>query len=136
MSKPVKSSDLLSLDPRLEVVKLDGYQLTETVIWQAGKGDYSEVPIHHIKPPSPQECGEWIVRELLANERGHYGCYSSDTQVLTEQGWVFWPSVTKGTVLAAYNTNTGVINFEKPSAVQRWDYEGKMYQLQQQYKVK
>jgi thymidylate synthase (FAD) len=73
MSKPVKSSDLLLLDPRLEVVKLDGYQLTETVIWQAGKGDYSEVPIHHIEPPPPQECGEWIVKELLANERGHWG---------------------------------------------------------------
>jgi len=73
MSRPIKSSDLLLLDPRLEVVKLDSYQLTETVIWQAGKGDYSEIPIHHIKPPSPQECGEWIVKELLANERGHWG---------------------------------------------------------------
>lgn len=130
--KPIKAKDLLELDKRLEVVKLQGYPIPEQVIWQAGKGDYSEVPIHKIKVPSHQECGEWIVDTLLANERGHYGCYSSDTQVLTENGWVYWTEVTENTVLAAYDTNNGVVNFEKPSAVQRWDYEGKMYHLEGQ----
>lgn len=73
MTRPVKASDLLSLDPHLQVVKLDSYNFAETVVWQAGKADYSEVPIHTIKPPTPQECGEWIVDQLLSNERGHWG---------------------------------------------------------------
>jgi thymidylate synthase (FAD) len=130
--KPIKSKDLLELDKRLEVVKLQSYPIPEQVIWQAGKGDYSEVPIHKVEVPSHQKCGEWIVEQLLANDRGHYGCYSSDTQVLTENGWIYWPEVTTDTVLAAYDTNTGIVKFETPSAVQRWDYNDKMYHLEGQ----
>ena len=130
--KPIKAKDLLELDKNLEVVKLQCYPIPEQVIYQAAKGDYSETPIHKQKIPSPSECGEWIVDTLLANERGHYGCYSSDTQVLTDDGWVYWTEVNENTSLAAYDTKTGVVNFEKPSAVQRWDYEGKMYHLEGQ----
>jgi thymidylate synthase (FAD) len=71
--KPIKSKDLLELDKRLQVVKLQCYPIPEQVIWQAGKGDYSEVPIHTVKVPSSLECGEWIVEQLLANDRGHWG---------------------------------------------------------------
>lgn len=71
--KPVKAKDLLELDPRLQVVKLQCYPIPEQVIYQAGKNDYSEIPIHEQEIPSPQKCGEWIVDQLLANERGHYG---------------------------------------------------------------
>jgi len=71
--KPVKAKDLLELDPRLQVVKLQCYPIPEQVIYQAGKNDYSEIPIHDQEIPSPQKCGEWIVDQLLANERGHYG---------------------------------------------------------------
>ena len=127
--RPIKAKDLLELDKRLQVVKLQGYPIPEQVIWQAGKGDYSEVPIHEVNVPNSLECGEWIVEQLLANDRGHYGCYSSDTQVLTEDGWVYWTEVTTDTTIAAYDTLTGVINFEKPSAVQRWKYNDKMYNL-------
>ena len=127
--KPIKAKDLLELDKRMQVVKLQCYPIPEQVIYQAAKNDYSEIAIHEQEIPSPQECGEWIVDTLLANDRGHYGCYSSDTQVLTENGWVYWTEVNQDTVLAAYNTETGVVNFETPSAVQRWDYDGKMYHL-------
>jgi len=130
--RPIKAKDLLELDKRLEVVKLQGYPIPEQVIYQAGKCDYSEIPIHHQQIPTPQKCGEWIVDTLLANERGHYGCYSSDTEVLTDKGWVYWSFVSKETNLASYDTKTGVVCFEKPSAVQCWDYTGKMYHLEGQ----
>jgi thymidylate synthase (FAD) len=71
--KPIKAKDLLELDKRLEVVKLQGYPIPEQVIYQAGKCDYSEIPIHHQEIPTPQKCGEWIVEQLLSNERGHWG---------------------------------------------------------------
>lgn len=130
--KPIKAKDLLELDKRLQVVKLQSYPIPEQVIYQAAKNDYSEIPIHEQEIPSPQKCGEWIVDTLLKNDRGHYGCYSSDTQVLTETGWVYWSEVNEKTVLAAYDIKTGVVNFETPSAVQRWDYNGKMYHLEGQ----
>lgn len=71
--KPIKSKDLLELDKRLQVVKLQCYPMPEQVIWQAGKGDYSEIPIHEVEVPNSQECGKWIVEQLLANDRGHWG---------------------------------------------------------------
>lgn len=71
--KPITAKALLELDKRLEVVKLQCYSMPEQVIWQAGKGDYSEIPIHEISTPNYQQCGEWIVEQLLANERGHWG---------------------------------------------------------------
>lgn len=71
--KPIKAKDLLELDKRLQVVKLQCYPIPEQVIWQAGKGDYSEIPIHEVEVPTAQKCGEWIVDQLLANDRGHWG---------------------------------------------------------------
>jgi thymidylate synthase (FAD) len=127
--RPIKAEDLLELDKRLETVVLQCYPNPEQVIYQAAKNDYSEIPIHHQEIPNPSDCGKWVVRTLLANDRGHYGCYSSDTEVLTENGWVFWPEITKESVLAAYNNETGLVNFENPTSVQRWDYIGKMYRL-------
>ena len=130
--KPTTAQDLLEFDKNLEVVLLQCYPIPEQVVYQAGKCDYSETPIHTQTIPSPQKCGEWIVEQLLGNDRGHYGCYSSDTEVLTDKGWSYWNMVNKDTVLAAYDATTGVVNFEKPSAIQRWDYEGKMYHLEGQ----
>lgn len=71
--KPIKAKDLLELDKNLEVVMLQCYPLPEQVVYQAGKNDYSEIPIQDQKIPSPSECGKWIVEQLLSNERGHYG---------------------------------------------------------------
>lgn len=127
--RPVSAKDLLQLDSRLQTVVLQCYPIPEQVVYQAAKNDYSEIPIHEQKIPDPSKCGKWIVDSLLANDRGHYGCYSSDTEVLTQDGWVYWPDVSMNTVLAAYNIETGGIDFEKPSAIQRWDYDKKMYHL-------
>ena len=127
MTRPIKAIDLLELDPQLETVMLQGYPIPEQVIYQAARNDYSETPIHHQTIPDANKCGEWVVETLLSNDKGHFGCYSSDTEVLTDKGWVFWPEVTKDTVLAAFDLESGLVNFEIPSAVQRWDYEGKMY---------
>lgn len=71
--KPIKAKDLLELDKHLEVVMLQCYPIPEQVVWQAGRGDYAEIPAHELEVPKPNKCGEWIVEQLLANERGHYG---------------------------------------------------------------
>lgn len=71
--RPIKAKDIIELDKNLEVVKLQCYPIPEQVVWQAGKGDYSEVPIHQVDVPKSDECGKWIVEQLLANDRGHWG---------------------------------------------------------------
>jgi thymidylate synthase (FAD) len=71
--KPIRAKDLLELDQNMKVVMLRQAQLPQTLVWQAGKNDYSEEPIHTIFPPNEKECGRWVIEQLLANERGHWG---------------------------------------------------------------
>ena len=71
--RPIRANDLLELDNKMKVVMLRQTQLPQTLVWQAGKNDYSEEPIHTIFPPNETECGKWVVEQLLANERGHWG---------------------------------------------------------------
>jgi thymidylate synthase (FAD) len=86
--KPIKAKDLLELDKNLETVVLQCYPIPEQVIYQAGKGDYSETPIHHQKIPTPSKCGEWIVEQLLSNERGHYGPLEHPAITFSVSGYV------------------------------------------------
>jgi thymidylate synthase (FAD) len=71
--KPVNAKDIIQLDGKMKVTKLQGYMIPEQVIWQAAKNDYSEIAIEDAKTPLPDDCGKWVVEELLANERGHWG---------------------------------------------------------------
>lgn len=71
--KPVTAKELIKLDGQMKVVKLQAYPIPEQVVWQAGKNDYSEIPIENAKTPLPSDCGKWVVEQLLANERGHWG---------------------------------------------------------------
>lgn len=71
--KPVNAKELIKLDGKMKVTKLQAYMIPEQVVWQAAKNDYSEIAIEDAKTPLPNDCGKWIVEELLANERGHWG---------------------------------------------------------------
>lgn len=71
--KPITAKDLIGLDNRLHVEMLQCYPIPEQVVWQAGKQDYCEEPVWTVDTPVPSKCGEWIVNQLLANDRGHYG---------------------------------------------------------------
>lgn len=55
---------------------------------------------------------------------GEQGCYSADTEVLTSDGWKFWPDVTMDDEMATLVD--GSLKFEKPSAVVAYDIAGPM----------
>lgn len=59
-------------------------------------------------------------------------CYSSDTDILTKVGWVNFKEVTHDHEVAAYNSDTGVISFEKPLRVIVKPYEGDMLSISSQ----
>ena len=71
--KPVKAKDLLEKDKNLKVVKLAAIPNPQQIVWYAGKQDYSEEAIYTKTPPEEKKAGKWIVDQLLANDRGHYG---------------------------------------------------------------
>ena len=121
-------------DPLFRVEVLAKTPNPQQLVYAGMHQDYSERFVYDERGSFPDEtkAGEIAVKRLLSGERGHYGCYSSDTEVLTETGWVFWPQVNEHTKLAAYDFNTRKITYEEPTAVQKWDYSGKMYRLQVQ----
>ena len=86
--KPIKAKDLLELDKNLKVVMIQCYPLPEQVVWQAGRGDYAEIPAHELEVPKSNKCGEWIVEQLLANERGHYGPLEHPAITFSVSGYV------------------------------------------------
>lgn len=95
----------------------------QQLIYAAMHQDYSPsfVTEERFKWPSEEQCGEIIVNRLLSGGRGHYGCYSADTEVLTIDGWKAWPDVTMGDALLAVNIKTHQAGFENPSALQVFD---------------
>jgi thymidylate synthase (FAD) len=121
-------------DPLFRVETVAATPNPQQCVYAGMHQDYSEGFVFDEREGWPDEtrAGEIAVKRLLAGERGHYGCYSEDTEVLTKDGWKFWPDVDSQTELAAYDfTKYGII-YEKPSAVQKWEYSGKMYKLQVQ----
>ena len=58
---------------------------------------------------------------------GNSECYSSDTEILTEHGWVEFPKLQKGSKVAIYDRTTKQIDFEVPSRYIEKDYDGDMH---------
>jgi thymidylate synthase (FAD) len=86
--KPIKAKDLLEFDKNLEVVKLQCYPNPEEIIYQAGKCDYSETPIHNQQIPNSSDCGQWVVDRLLGNEKGHWGPLEHPAITFSVSGYV------------------------------------------------
>lgn len=71
-------------------------------------------------------CIEENVKATLA--AGH-GCYDSDTDVLTVDGWKRWPDVSATDRLATLHKD-GSLAYERPVDVRAFDYSGKMYRVE------
>lgn len=55
------------------------------------------------------------------------GCFSKDTEVLTETGWKMWPDVTMDDKLLTLNTDTRETEYLVPERLIKYQYTGKMY---------
>ena len=67
-------------------------------------------------------------------ERGNHlidfhGCYSADTEVLTDSGWRRFPDLTGGEALATVSPRTGELEFQFPTARQAYYYDGPMVRI-------
>jgi len=105
----------------------------QQIIYAAMHQDYSERFVAHEREhwPDEEKAGAAIVKNLLAGNRGHYGCYSADTEVLTESGWIRWEHVTPDMRLLAVNIQSGSCHFEVPSSLQTKEFAqgDKMYSV-------
>ena len=55
-----------------------------------------------------------------------YACYDRETEVLTEYGWVKWGYYDGVTKLATVNLESGLLEYQKPTKLYKYKYEGKM----------
>ena len=86
--KPIKAKDLLELDKHMKIVLLNSTPNPQTLVWQGGKNDYSEDAIHTKTPPSETDSGKWVIEQLLANERGHWGPLEHPAITFSVSGYV------------------------------------------------
>lgn len=117
----------------LEVLCLDEGG-AQTLSWLAAHRDYSENNSVLDNPPpylpkKDAEAGDKLLGMIL--NKGHYGvCYSADTKVLTDRGFIPWPEVTEEDRLAAFNYKVGEfqkITFEKPKKLVKLPFRGDLY---------
>ncbi len=53
-------------------------------------------------------------------------CTTSDTEVLTDRGWVFWPDYDGKSPLGTMNVSTGMMEYQSPIATQVLEYNGEV----------
>ena len=61
---------------------------------------------------------------------GNSECYSSDTEILTEHGWVAFPQLERGVRVATYNVFNNTIIFDRPYDYIEKDHDGYMHLYQ------
>jgi len=72
-------------------------------------------------------------RALTYLENGHtvfdiFGCFDSDTYTLSKEGWLLFKDVTKESLLATRDKE-GYLEYQHPTAIQVYDYDGEMIQI-------
>lgn len=60
-------------------------------------------------------------------EQGNLGCHDDKTEVLTNKGWKMWPDITGEELLGTVHPATHELQFQLPSALQRYEYDGLLY---------
>ena len=55
-----------------------------------------------------------------------YACYDKETEVLTEDGWTKWEQYDGRSKLATINTENGLLEYQLPSKLYKYVYNGKM----------
>lgn len=62
-------------------------------------------------------------------EASTFGCYSSDTEVLTGRGWVLHQDLHDNDRVATFVPETGMLRWDRIVAQHRYDYAGKMLRI-------
>ena len=73
-----------------------------------------------------------ISKDQLSKKKTAYGCYSEDTEVLTQKGWKLHNEITDSDLICAYDTDARIptLRWERPLYKWEYDYEGEMMHIQ------
>lgn len=124
-------------DARLNKVKRFFMASTDEVLGQILEGQHDErAPLCPRNPYAATKAGAEALAISYAHTYGlHtvvtrceniYGCYSSDTEVLTPFGFVTFDRLAKGVPVATLNPTTHAFEWQIPTAYQNHHHSGKM----------
>jgi DNA modification methylase len=68
-------------------------------------------------------------RRLGIGDVQHFACVDEETECLTLTGWKKYPQLRRGEMLAAFNMDTGCLQYEPLQDIAVFDYDGDMYKL-------
>jgi hypothetical protein len=71
--------------------------------------------------------------DLYILSNSHVFCYSDDTEVLTKAGWKSFKDVNKDDEIATLNEKTDELEYQKPTAVIGFPYQGLMMHFKSRY---
>lgn len=84
-----------------------------------GLGD----PVH----PKLQEKGVKGILQSVFGSSPKFGCFDSETEILTEHGWTAFPDLVEGVRVFTLNPKSGFGEWQLPTGVFHWDYAGELF---------
>lgn len=60
---------------------------------------------------------------------GNHECFDSETEILSEDGWLGYEKITKDTTIYTYNKEKDLIEKEKPKAIQVYNFNGNLNRI-------
>ena len=76
-----------------------------------------------------EDCYQDMTKHIYALETG-LSCYDAETEVLTENGWRSFSEIDYSDRICTLNPETNEIEFQHPTGIFVYNYEGKMYKLE------
>lgn len=92
--------------------------------------DAFALKLRALPPPPFEASAEQYILNIL--DQGQLGCHDVETEVLTQTGWKLWADYDGKTLLATVNQRTSLLEFQAPTAVQAFDYDGPMHCIDHQ----
>ena len=72
---------------------------------------------------------KFLYKYRITQIKEKFGCYDTETEVLTKDGWKYFKDVTKEDEIATLNSEEQ-LEYQKPTDVIAYNYEGPMYRLE------
>lgn len=71
----------------------------------------------------------FLYKYRITQIKEKFGCYDTETEVLTKDGWKYFKDVTKDDEIATLNSEE-YLEYQKPTDIIAYNYEGPMYRLE------
>lgn len=69
-------------------------------------------------------CAECVADGACLKSKGGCGCFDDKTEVLTDQGWKFWPEVTGKEMFLSTDPSSGKVEYVKARNLIKYHYQG------------